>query len=318
MLVVLKKIGTVLGDMTFQVLTLGGALDGVYNFLYNLNASSIQTISKIIALTAGMVGLKKAINGIRKFGKLFEEFAIKGGYKTQEMLEAERFEAAQNRKVQASSDANTQMQAQEQARHNTEMKNNADEINAVNAKASAAETAAYRQAQTQNTQISIMKNAWDSLDVSVTNHAQLTTSAIQASSSAINTENNALLILKRAWDTLHLSITNHAQLTTSAMTISSNAVSGGAAQVTLLNNAWKLLPATITSAALTSARTMSVHNIAAESGILKRKKVSHKMKKFLIVLSLLGAMLVQAEDSEIWGALVGSSACQSYGSKAPA
>ena len=54
------------------------------------------------------------------------------------------------------------------------------------------------------------------------------------------------------------------------------------------------------------------------SGILKRKKVSHKMKKFLIVLSLLGAMLVQAEDSEIWGALVGSSACQSYGSKAPA
>ena len=41
------------------------------------------------------------------------------------------------------------------------------------------------------------------------------------------------------------------------------------------------------------------------------------MKKFLIVLSLLGAMLMLAEDSEIRVALVGSSACQSYGNKDP-
>ena len=41
------------------------------------------------------------------------------------------------------------------------------------------------------------------------------------------------------------------------------------------------------------------------------------MKKFLIVLSLLGSMLMQAEESEIRVALVGSSACQSYGNKDP-
>ena len=41
------------------------------------------------------------------------------------------------------------------------------------------------------------------------------------------------------------------------------------------------------------------------------------MKKFLIVLSLLGAMLMQAEEPEIRVALVGSSACQSYGNKDP-
>jgi len=42
------------------------------------------------------------------------------------------------------------------------------------------------------------------------------------------------------------------------------------------------------------------------------------MKKFMIVLSLLGAMLMQAEDSdEIRVALIGSSACQTYGNKDP-
>lgn len=60
MLVVLKKIGTVLGDMTFQVLTLGGALDPLYEKLYSLDSESLKRIANIAALTSVILILRKA------------------------------------------------------------------------------------------------------------------------------------------------------------------------------------------------------------------------------------------------------------------
>lgn len=65
MLVILKKVGTVLGDMTFQVLTLGGALDPLYERLFALNSSSIKSIANIAAITAVIITLRKALTALQ-------------------------------------------------------------------------------------------------------------------------------------------------------------------------------------------------------------------------------------------------------------
>lgn len=65
MLVVLKKVGTVLGDMTFQLLTLGGALDPLYERLFALNNSSIKSIANIAAITAVIITLRKALTALQ-------------------------------------------------------------------------------------------------------------------------------------------------------------------------------------------------------------------------------------------------------------
>ncbi len=128
MLVVVKKLGTAIGDMTFQVLTLGGALNGVYEWIFQLNSGAIQTIAKIGALTAGMFGLSKVIKMLKSGGASFLGLAIQGGYKPREQIAAENFERRKTLIIQRH---NAVRMALEQRRHYQELKNAAESAAAV-------------------------------------------------------------------------------------------------------------------------------------------------------------------------------------------
>ncbi len=131
MLIVVKKLGTAVGEMTFQVLTLGGALNGMYEWFFSLNAASIQTLAKIGALTAGMFGLSKAIKLLKGGGASFLGMAIRGGYRSDEMLKAERTDQFERKKTLIVERNNAVRMALEQRRHYHELKNAAESAKAV-------------------------------------------------------------------------------------------------------------------------------------------------------------------------------------------
>lgn len=131
MLVVAQKLGTVFGDMAFKLLTLGGALNGVYDWIYKLNASSIQTIAKIGAMTAGMFALGKIIDMVRKGSAVFLALSVKGGYQTNQMKEAEQHANAEKKKALTTEVYNAARIVSEKRRHLAEMTNIARSTAAV-------------------------------------------------------------------------------------------------------------------------------------------------------------------------------------------
>lgn len=85
MLIVLQKLGTALGDMIFQFMTLGGILNPVYTAINDMGSGTIKLIAQIGAFAGVMVGIQKAANGMKTLKDAFVGFSIKGGYKTEQM-----------------------------------------------------------------------------------------------------------------------------------------------------------------------------------------------------------------------------------------
>lgn len=204
MLVVLKKVGTVLGDMTFQVLTLGGALDPVYQKLYSLSSGTIKTLATVAALTVGMIGLKKAIDGIRSLGKTFEALAVKGGYKTGDILEAEAVNNAERLKALAKKKSDADRIVSEQRRHYLEMQNIARSTGATLAaervKAAAGQSNQLSKAATAAA--TAQKNVRDAAKSynEARKSAALATAAVQAHNASVAAGAANVGLLRGAWN----------------------------------------------------------------------------------------------------------------------
>ena len=204
MLVVLKKVGTVLGDMTFQVLTLGGALDPVYQKLYSLSSGTIKTLATVAALTVGMIGLKKAIDGIRSLGKTFEALAVKGGYKTGDMLEAEAVNNAERLKALAKKKSDADRIVSEQRRHFLEMQNiarsTAATLAAERVKAAAGQSNQLSKAATAAAKA--QKNVKDAAKSynEARKSAALATAAVQAHNASVAAGAANVGLLRGAWN----------------------------------------------------------------------------------------------------------------------
>lgn len=204
MLVVLKKVGTVLGDMTFQVLTLGGALDPVYQKLYSLSSGTIKTLATVAALTVGMIGLKKAIDGIRSLGKTFEALAVKGGYKTGDMLEAEAVNNAERLKALAKKKSDADRIVSEQRRHYLEMQNiarsTAATLAAERVKATAGQSNQLSKAATAAA--TAQKNVRDAANSynEARKSAALATAAVQAHNASVAAGAANVGLLRGAWN----------------------------------------------------------------------------------------------------------------------
>lgn len=204
MLVVLKKVGTVLGDMTFQVLTLGGALDPVYQKLYSLSSGTIKTLATVAALTVGMIGLKKAIDGIRSLGKTFEALAVKGGYKTGDMLEAEAVNNAERLKALAKKKSDADRIVSEQRRHYLEMQNiarsTAATLAAERVKAAAGQSNQLSKAATAAA--TAQKNVRDAANSynEARKSAALATAAVQAHNASVAAGAANVGLLRGAWN----------------------------------------------------------------------------------------------------------------------
>lgn len=204
MLVILKKVGTVLGDMTFQVLTLGGALDPVYQKLYSLSSGTIKTLATVAALTVGMIGLKKAIDGIRSLGKTFEALAVKGGYKTGDMLEAEAVNNAERLKALAKKKSDADRIVSEQRRHYLEMQNiarrTAATLAAERVKAAAGQSNQLSKAATAAA--TAQKNVKDAAKSynEARKSAALATAAVQAHNASVAAGAANVGLLRGAWN----------------------------------------------------------------------------------------------------------------------
>lgn len=204
MLVILKKVGTVLGDMTFQVLTLGGALDPVYQKLYSLSSGTIKTLATVAALTVGMIGLKKAIDGIRSLGKTFEALAVKGGYKTGDMLEAEAVNNAERLKALAKKKSDADRIVSEQRRHYLEMQNiarsTAATLAAERVKATAGQSNQLSKAATAAA--TAQKNVRDAANSynEARKSAALATAAVQAHNASVAAGAANVGLLRGAWN----------------------------------------------------------------------------------------------------------------------
>ena len=204
MLVILKKVGTVLGDMTFQVLTLYGALDPVYQKLYSLSSGTIKTLATVAALTVGMIGLKKAIDGIRSLGKTFEALAVKGGYKTGDMLEAEAVNNAERLKALAKKKSDADRIVSEQRRHYLEMQNiarsTAATLAAERVKAAAGQSNQLSKAATAAA--TAQKNVRDAAKSynEARKSAALATAAVQAHNASVAAGAANVGLLRGAWN----------------------------------------------------------------------------------------------------------------------
>lgn len=204
MLVVLKKVGTVLGDMTFQLLTLGGALDPVYQKLHSLSSGTIKTLATVAALTVGMIGLKKAIDGIRSLGKTFEALAVKGGYKTGDMLEAEAVNNAERLKALAKKKSDADRIVSEQRRHYLEMQNiarsTAATLAAERVKAAAGQSNQLSKAATAAA--TAQKNVRDAANSynEARKSAALATAAVQAHNASVAAGAANVGLLRGAWN----------------------------------------------------------------------------------------------------------------------
>lgn len=251
MLVVLKKVGTVLGDMTFQVLTLYGALDPVYQKLYSLSSGTIKTLATVAALTVGMIGLKKAIDGIRSLGKTFEALAVKGGYKTGDMLEAEAVNNAERLKALAKKKSDADRIVSEQRRHYLEMQNIARSTGATLAAEKAKMAAAKRSLQIAESNEAIRYQNWlntgtgtfrpdPQLGAAQKTFSETEKSAQKAATAAATAQKNV-----RDAANSYNEARKSAALATAAVQAHNASVAAGAANVGLLRGAWNSFTAAV-------------------------------------------------------------------------
>ena len=251
MLVVLKKVGTVLGDMTFQVLTLYGALDPVYQKLYSLSSGTIKTLATVAALTVGMIGLKKAIDGIRSLGKTFEALAVKGGYKTGDILEAEAVNNAERLKALAKKKSDADRIVSEQRRHYLEMQNIAQSTGATLAAEKAKMAAAKRSLQIAESNEAIRYQNWlntgtgtfrpdPQLGAAQKTFSEMEKSAQKAATAAATAQKNVRDAAKS-----YNEARKSAALATAAVQAHNASVAAGAANVGLLRGAWNSFTAAV-------------------------------------------------------------------------
>lgn len=245
MLVVVKKLGTALGEITFQVLTLGGALNGMYEWIFSLNAASIQTIAKIGALTAGMFGLSKAVKLIRGGGASFLGMAIQGGYKTQDMLNAEAAEAAEKKKALATEKSNADRMVSERRRHYLEMVNIARETQAAQEAANAKAAAARSNLANETINEANRYEQWTMTGTGTYTPSPLLGNAQRQSLDAERAANAASEAAKKAQMNVREAAAayqqsrNAAAAANTAMQAHNAAVTTGTVKVGLLKGAWK-------------------------------------------------------------------------------
>jgi TP901 family phage tail tape measure protein len=84
-----KRLLEMVVNIIIQAVTLNGALVPVFKSIGNINAATLETIGKLAALVAGTVAVKKALDGLSALKTGFIGLAIKGGYQTAAMKEAE-------------------------------------------------------------------------------------------------------------------------------------------------------------------------------------------------------------------------------------
>ena len=276
MLVVLKKIGTVLGDTTFQVLTLGGALDPVYQKLYSLSSGTIKTLATVAALTVGMIGLKKAIDGIRSLGKTFEALAVKGGYKTGDMLEAEAVNNAERLKALAKKKSDADRIVSEKRRHYLEMRNIAKSTGATLAAENAKMASARRSLQTEEANEAIRYQNWlnagtgtfmsdPQLGVAQKTFSETEKAAQKAATAAATAQKNVRDAAKS-----YNEARKSAALATAAVQAHNASVAAGAANVGLLRGTWNSFTAAVAANPLGFALTAATLAITGIMYLLNR------------------------------------------------
>ncbi len=84
------KVASEFGRFAFQLVTLGGALNGVIEWVVNLDSAGVRFIARILGIVTGLLLLQKALGKLSTFKSTFKDglvnLAVKGGYQTQEML----------------------------------------------------------------------------------------------------------------------------------------------------------------------------------------------------------------------------------------
>ena len=276
MLVVLKKIGTVLGDTTFQVLTLGGALDPLYQKLYSLGSGTIRTLANVAAVTVGMIGLKKAIDGVRGLGKFFEAAAVKGGHKTGDMLQVEAVKNAERLKALAKEKSDADRIVSEKRRHYLEMRNIAKSTGATLAAENAKMAAARRSLQTEEANEAIRYQNWlnagtgtfrpdPQLGVAQKTFSETEKSAQKAATAAATAQRNVRDAAKS-----YNEARKSAALATAAVQAHNASVAAGAANVGLLRGAWNSFTAAVAANPLGFALTAATLAITGIMYLLNR------------------------------------------------
>lgn len=276
MLVVLKKIGTVLGDMTFQVLTLGGALDPLYEKLYSLGSGTIRTLANVAAVTVGMIGLKKAIDGVRGLGKFFEAAAVKGGHKTGDMLQVEAVKNAERLKALAKEKSDADRIVSEKRRHYLEMQNIARSTGATLAAENAKMAAARRSLQIAAANEAIRYQNWlntgtgtfspdPQLGVAQKTFSETEKSAQKAATAAATAQRNVRDAAKS-----YNEARKSAALATAAVQAHNASVAAGAANVGLLRGAWNSFTAAVAANPLGFALTAATLAITGIMYLLNR------------------------------------------------
>ena len=276
MLVVLKKIGTVLGDMTFQVLTLFGALDPLHQKLYSLGSGTIRTLANVAAVTVGMIGLKKAIDGVRGLGKFFEAAAVKGGHKTGDMLQVEAVKNAERLKALAKEKSDADRIVSEKRRHYLEMRNIAKSTGATLAAENAKMAAARRSLQTEEANEAIRYQNWlnsgtgtfmsdPQLGVAQKTFSETEKSAQKAATAAATAQKNVRDAAKS-----YNEARKSAALATAAVQAHNASVAAGAANVGLLRGAWNSFTAAVAANPLGFALTAATLAITGIMYLLNR------------------------------------------------
>ena len=276
MLVVLKKIGTVLGDTTFQVLTLGGALDPLYEKLYSLGSGTIRTLANVAAVTVGMIGLKKAIDGVRGLGKFFEAAAVKGGHKTGDMLQVEAVKNAERLKALAKEKSDADRIVSEKRRHYLEMQNIARSTGATLAAENAKMAAARRSLQIAAANEAIRYQNWlntgtgtfspdPQLGVAQKTFSETEKSAQKAATAAATAQRNVRDAAKS-----YNEARKSAALATAAVQAHNASVAAGAANVGLLRGAWNSFTAAVAANPLGFALTVATLAITGIMYLLNR------------------------------------------------
>ena len=276
MLVVLKKIGTVLGDTTFQVLTLGGALDPLYQKLYSLGSGTIRTLANVAAVTVGMIGLKKAIDGVRGLGKFFEAAAVKGGHKTGDMLQVEAVKNTERLKALAKEKSDADRIVSEKRRHYLEMRNIAKSTGATLAAENAKMAAARRSLQTEEANEAIRYQNWlntgtgtfmsdPQLGVAQKTFSETEKSAQKVATAAATAQKNVRDAAKS-----YNEARKSAALATAAVQAHNASVAAGAANVGLLRGAWNSFTAAVAANPLGFALTAATLAITGIMYLLNR------------------------------------------------
>ena len=151
-----------------------------------------------------MIGLKKAIDGIRSLGKTFEALAVKGGYKTGDMLEAEAVNNAERLKALAKKKSDADRIVSEQRRHYLEMQNiarsTAATLAAERVKATAGQSNQLSKAATAAA--TAQKNVRDAANSynEARKSAALATAAVQAHNASVAAGAANVGLLRGAWN----------------------------------------------------------------------------------------------------------------------